>query len=603
MSISFHKLLFFKFTRPYQTFTQIGRLLFHKTCFIHTPDSFHVKLFSRSHLLNGFNNDNNGFLYKGRRFSSLEDYSENEDFDNFIHTKSNKLNGSSNLFDFKEKLDSKSITEMTLKDWFNLEKSFLGDNPSLKVSWEAYCMSMFNSHGLVELGVSLIDYIKSQDRSPNIATTAVFMALLSCRASPKDQKTILQLYQDVIGLTGGLLDSQTIRFVIKALCCTDKWKSCFELLSTLELTQPSLPKYLTPIILAAIRSQDINSCFRLLHEAGSKGFSPDDAIYLAFLKASESDSKFSIEDLFHVMCKYRWIPSKDVLLTVVKYFKRDGNKEGWSEAWIRLNKNGKCPNCHSPIDRLDIPFSEFRKLRELFFDKVLVGTDIYQKTNPAELEDFKYFVAENAPFDLVFDSLNVSFKIGQLRNKSLQLRRVVEYFALEKKKKILVIGRKYMKRWPEKDINVIKKLASCFFLEDISEDDPYLLYAALYSGPKCLFISSDEMRDHKFCLGEEYGEVFRRWQFSHQIQLERVRPNGHVIFQWPRKEDIRTQKSPSGWHIPFDDQEVKPSWQGTNTWLCLYNNKYNNNYNNNYNNYGQNRNRRRVRTSYSKRSV
>ncbi|XP_029642853.1 mitochondrial ribonuclease P catalytic subunit [Octopus sinensis] len=566
-SRTFQKWALLKTLGPYQIFAQSGRC-FH-LCHKHMSHLYYVKP-SCFQLLTGLNNKLS-FVYRQRNFSSLEDYQETDDDtdEDIGHYKPRKLNGSSRLFEFKEQVDSKSITKMTSEDWNKLEKELLEDNANLKISWEACCMSLINSSKLVELGISLADYLKSQGRSLNIATISVFMMLLSCRASPEDQKTILQLYQQLLDSTGGLLDCQTIKYVINGLCCTDSWKDCFQLLSTLELTQPTLPKHYTPIILAAIRCADIDSCILLLHKVGSKGLSPTEKVYLSFLDLCQSNSKFSVDDLFHLMHKYRWLPNKDVLLAIIKYLKRDGNRERWSEAWIKLDKRGICPNCNTAIDKLDIPFSQFQKLRRVFFEKVLIGKDLYQNTNPAELESFKLFVEEKAPFDVVFDSLNVSLKMGQMRNKSFQLRKAVEYFALIKKMKVLVVGRKYMLKWPERDIKIIKKLASCFFIENISEDDPYLIYATLYSGPRSVFVSSDEMRDHKFSLGEEYGELFRRWQYSHQVQLYKVKQNGHIIFQWPRKEDIRAQRCNHGWHIPFENEEPRPTWQDPSSWLCL----------------------------------
>ena len=46
-----------------------------------------------------------------------------------------------------------------------------------------------------------------------------------------------------------------------------------------------------------------------------------------------------------------------------------------------------------------------------------------------------------------------------------------------------------------------------------------------------MFVSSDEMRDHKFKLGETMGEFFIKWQRSRQIQFLRITRFGKVLLE------------------------------------------------------------------------
>lgn len=53
-----------------------------------------------------------------------------------------------------------------------------------------------------------------------------------------------------------------------------------------------------------------------------------------------------------------------------------------------------------------------------------------------------------------------------------------------------------------------------------SEDDPFLLYAAMYSGQGTKFLTRDMMRDHSYCLGDSRLKVlFRKWQRGHHLEL------------------------------------------------------------------------------------
>lgn len=54
-----------------------------------------------------------------------------------------------------------------------------------------------------------------------------------------------------------------------------------------------------------------------------------------------------------------------------------------------------------------------------------------------------------------------------------------------------------------------------------SEDDPFLLYAALHSGNHCRFVSRDLMRDHKACLADGgTRQLFFKWQRGHQMVVD-----------------------------------------------------------------------------------
>lgn len=103
-----------------------------------------------------------------------------------------------------------------------------------------------------------------------------------------------------------------------------------------------------------------------------------------------------------------------------------------------------------------------------------------------------------------------------------------------------------------------------------SRDDPFMLYATLHSGKKAQFLSEDIMRDHLFRLGDhDLRTFFRRWQRSSQLQIKRINFDGSITIQKPPKHSTITQFSDHHWHIPYDDGELRYSYQLPNTWLCL----------------------------------
>lgn len=42
-------------------------------------------------------------------------------------------------------------------------------------------------------------------------------------------------------------------------------------------------------------------------------------------------------------------------------------------------------------------------------NRIIIGSDIYRKTNPQELQRFKKFIENTKPYDIVIDGLNISY--------------------------------------------------------------------------------------------------------------------------------------------------------------------------------------------------
>uniref|UniRef100_A0A672SPG5 Mitochondrial ribonuclease P protein 3-like n=1 Tax=Sinocyclocheilus grahami TaxID=75366 RepID=A0A672SPG5_SINGR len=140
---------------------------------------------------------------------------------------------------------------------------------------------------------------------------------------------------------------------------------------------------------------------------------------------------------------------------------------------------------------------------------------------------------------------------------------------------ILVLGRKHMlqpsRNWDRQNMSKIKQKAHCFFTENISEDDPFLLYAALHSGLHCNFLSRDLMRDHKACLSDSATRrLFFKWQRGHQLVISHYVPGKRVRFQRISAYDTIAQMSGSSWHIPYDENRGdRATYEVPQKWLCL----------------------------------
>lgn len=88
-----------------------------------------------------------------------------------------------------------------------------------------------------------------------------------------------------------------------------------------------------------------------------------------------------------------------------------------------------------------------------------------------------------------------------------------------------------MRKWPKKNLSFIYSNASVFLTEDLSQDDPYLLYCALSCGLNTIIVSRDLMRSHLYLLKNQYYKsLFRRWLAQNLLQIKWIETNGRVQF-------------------------------------------------------------------------
>lgn len=56
-------------------------------------------------------------------------------------------------------------------------------------------------------------------------------------------------------------------------------------------------------------------------------------------------------------------------------------------------------------------------------NRIIIGSDIYRKTNPRELQRFKKFIEDTKPYDIVIDGLNISY----IQNNYIPILEVVVF--------------------------------------------------------------------------------------------------------------------------------------------------------------------------------
>lgn len=74
--------------------------------------------------------------------------------------------------------------------------------------------------------------------------------------------------------------------------------------------------------------------------------------------------------------------------------------------------SGICKKCNNKLQLLQVTEDEFNSIKKEFFENVIIGKNVFSKTNPKEIEHFKKFVSNMGKFDVVVDGLNVAYSTG-----------------------------------------------------------------------------------------------------------------------------------------------------------------------------------------------
>lgn len=103
-------------------------------------------------------------------------------------------------------------------------------------------------------------------------------------------------------------------------------------------------------------------------------------------------------------------------------------------------------------------------------EKALIRKNVFLKTNPDELKRFQKFIDNTRPYDCVIDGLNVAYskgsKIKSAATPAKLTAAVVKYF-VQRKNRVLVIGRHHMNNWPKTQMNFIRKNSHLFLTENL----------------------------------------------------------------------------------------------------------------------------------------
>ncbi|ROT68043.1 Mitochondrial ribonuclease P protein 3 [Penaeus vannamei] len=420
--------------------------------------------------------------------------------------------------------------------------------------------------------MSYIQYLKNQGRDPNLATLSLYLRLCGQRVVDCGEERVLELYHQLLRKVK-VLDANLSESVILALTSTSQWKLALKHLTNIRRMCNINAKVYSAIVTAAFRNGDYNTGWHYLETMCQEEKIPGDSAFLEWVtqceKAEDVEEKQSMmETLLDKLIHYEIFPKVPVIESIANLFSKG---LGWSYLYVKIPKSGRCPACNQQLHQLDISEAEFKELQSEYVPRVLHGSDIFRSSSPEEWHKFQEFLEERGPFSVVVDGLNASYLAGKkpLRQRSVMLKQVVEKLCSRARNgRVLVIGRKHMRKWSEVDFNAVKKMADIYTLDNLTKDDGFFIYAALQSGQGTKIVSSDMLRDHLYRLGDgPLRETFRRWQRQHQV-LAVPSVAGVQLIEPASFSTTAQNQGTTDWHIPYDDGSPRASYQLPKTWLC-----------------------------------
>ncbi|XP_064179487.1 mitochondrial ribonuclease P catalytic subunit isoform X1 [Anguilla rostrata] len=429
---------------------------------------------------------------------------------------------------------------------------------------------MLSTGADIDVAKSLLAYVALETGTLSYELLLKYLALC---VQGNHHSEVFDVY-DIMKSRFKALDTGACSLFVKGFSRTERWKEALPILENMKKAiVPSARNY-GDVIDGASRYGDNAAAWALYSEILDKGLIPNQETWQTLFESGLSDPSNveRLQSVLYYMRDNQIYPKESLTKSIKAWFERlPGDK--WKGSWSTAVPSAVCQSCQARLESIQLSEEEYRQLKDQVMKDVIEGRDVFNKTTPEELESFKAFVKRKPAFDVVVDGLNVA-NITAKGSQSETLLAVVS--ALEQQGlRILVLGRKHMLRpsrsWDRHHMSLVQKKAHCFFTDNISEDDPFLLYAALHSGNHCIFVSRDLMRDHKACLPNgAIRRLFFKWQRGHQLVLSTFVPGKRVRFQQIQSFDTIIQTDRTSWHIPYDeDGGDRCTYEVPQKWLCL----------------------------------
>nr|CAG4648207.1 EOG090X0CGF [Moina brachiata] len=430
------------------------------------------------------------------------------------------------------------------------------------------CLAVRN----LEKAKTYINILRHSGQKVNTATLSKYILLCAFCSDKIPDKSEIETLCNELKSHSHYLNAPSLESIIMGLSVTENWKQGLQLLTSHEEAQTALT--LNAYVSKLVLGDDLQSAITWMECLMKKDRPFYDATYEQWVEKCSSSPEAWVK-LTDFLVRHQVLIPRSIAEKLKEMLEKKTTGSFVGQFTDVEKRTGACRTCRRTMKNASITRDQFQALKDNMLEKVLCGADVYKGSHPEELHKFYKFIENNAPYDVVIDGLNVAYFAGHGNSRAANLKKieginaVIKYLHDKQFKRILVLGRKHMLGWSPPVIKEIKQRAHMFLTEDLSKDDPFLLYAALQD-PNTKFVSDDLFRDHLFRLADyDLQSTFRQWQRNAQLQIVAIRHDGSVAMQHPLRYQTVTQLNDGCWHIPYDDGKPRFSYQLPNTWLCL----------------------------------
>ncbi|KAJ0176192.1 hypothetical protein K1T71_008366 [Dendrolimus kikuchii] len=478
----------------------------------------------------------------------------------------------------------KSVIGKNEYNWLNIKNNVLSMQGTInEKNFEGVLLRIITSSKKFDVGLAFASHLLNSNEELSLGSINGLLGLYysfgkETKLKEEEKKFILDSYEKLYDKYKSL-DFSTCEKLLHALCVINEWEKALKVLDDILLSsEPTHSAY--NILIATIfnnnkKDKALQLIQRCISNKRSLRFEAYEA-WISYILRNYKNRKVIIKHLNEICLIISSNCFVIDLNTAIK-FKDVYTTLGWNANLTRIKKHdGQCMSCKNTLDLLSLSKDEFNSLKEVIQDKLIVGSDLFLKTSPTELRTFLKFIEHNAPFDVVLDGLNIAYAANNVPGieKVTVLNNVVDYFR-SRNKKVLLLSRKHMRQWRGKGIEKLLHNTCNFFTDNVSQDDPYFITAAIMSGSHTDIVSKDLLRGHTFLLkNEKLSRIFRRWQWQHQWMIYFKKRSG-LIIQPPLTFTPCAQNKGDMWHLPYEtDEEQTPSQindgiPDLSNWLCI----------------------------------
>ncbi|KAI8432112.1 hypothetical protein MSG28_004611 [Choristoneura fumiferana] len=516
----------------------------------------------------------------------LEYYSGDPDEDAYVISVSlrftNKTSFNSNQdseFNLFEHL--KQVIENHNQNWPQVKNTLISSQGRINnKNIDAIMLKLMVTNKKLDTALSFASYLDKTE-SLSLGATNGLLGLYyeigrTKKLSDKQRNFILESYGNLYDKYK-ILDSMTSERLLHALCAIDECDKALKVLEDIHHTGvPSHSAY-SNLIATFFRLNRRNEAVKVIQSSLNKKRPLQYIAYAEWINYILRKYKMNKTIVKHLdeICVHIARNSVTIDTATAEKLLEVYTAVGWSTQFSKIHKqSGQCNSCKETLQCLKLSMEEFHKLQNNIKEKLIVGSDLFLKTSPDELQRFQKFIEKTAPYDIVLDSLNIALAVGT--PNSVQrisfLKAVVDQFKRENKR-ILLLGRNHMLKWPRQPLDYLRRNTFSFFTDNLSQDDPYFITAAILSGPHTDIVSKDLLRGHMFLLqDEELRHIFKRWQWQHQWMVFANKGRPQILP--PLKFTPFAQKLNDGWHLPYEKEaqstgQVNIGVPDLTNWLCL----------------------------------